>query len=466
MADEVWIKMLKEKLKDYNTPPQPNGWQQLERELASAKPLGVGQNRSKRLYLHRWSVGIAAALLAGISAVGIWLMQLPEIQEMRMEAEHTMPVSHSTSETVTSNPQQRVSTLEARQLPAFSATDNPSVVRSNETSVSRESILHNTIISAQSGKQRSLIGTENSTSSAAPQPSANTGIFETSKPQPALSESSANSSDLSTDDRQRQDIVRQDLEETTQYMGAPRRNPSADSYHPSHRQTDGRWSLALSVGKPGGRTSGNDFLPTGIQQSPSANVLGTRIERPMMGVGTAVVYENQELVFENGTPFQQNDKRRITSAHHKLPVSVGVTVRKELPRRFSVETGLVYTFLASDICYEDSPEELSQKLHYIGIPFRANWSFVRTSQFDVYVSAGGMVEKCVYGKLGTESQTVKPVQWSLTGSVGAQYNISQHVGIYVEPGVAYFFDDGTEVATIRKENPCNFTLQAGLRLTY
>ena len=72
------------------------------------------------------------------------------------------------------------------------------------------------------------------------------------------------------------------------------------------------------------------------------------------------------------------------------------------------------------------------------------------------------MEKCVYGKIGSESETVKPLQFSVMGAVGAQYNISRRVGVYVEPGVSYFSD----VQTIRKENPCNFTLQGGIRLTY
>ena len=203
-----------------------------------------------------------------------------------------------------------------------------------------------------------------------------------------------------------------------------------------------------------------------IQQSPNAGVLGNRIDLTTMADGAVAVYEDQELVFENGVPYLRSGERKIASVDHKMPVSVGISVRKELPRGFSVETGLVYTFLSSDIRYENSVEELSQKLHYLGIPLRANWSFVRTSLFDIYVSAGGMVEKCVYGKLGTESQTVKPVQWSVMGNIGVQYNIGKRVGIYVEPGVSYFFDDGSSVQTIRKENPCNFTLQAGLRLTY
>ena len=47
-----------------------------------------------------------------------------------------------------------------------------------------------------------------------------------------------------------------------------------------------------------------------------------------------------------------------------------------------------------------------------------------TKNFTMYVSAGGAIEKCVYGKIGTESETVKPVQLSVMGAVGAQYNIS------------------------------------------
>ena len=94
-----------------------------------------------------------------------------------------------------------------------------------------------------------------------------------------------------------------------------------------------------------------------------------------------------------------------------------------------MESGLTYTYLASDVRYEGSSEKISQKLHYIGIPVRANWNFVDAKNFTMYVSAGGAIEKCVYGKIGTESETVKPVQLSVMGAVGAQYNISNRVGL-------------------------------------
>ena len=77
-----------------------------------------------------------------------------------------------------------------------------------------------------------------------------------------------------------------------------------------------------------------------------------------------------------------------------------------------------------------------------------------------------MIEKAVYGKLGDEDITVKPLQLSISSALGAQLNINKNIGLYLEPGVAYFFDDGSEIETIRKETPFNFNLQAGVRFTY
>ena len=76
------------------------------------------------------------------------------------------------------------------------------------------------------------------------------------------------------------------------------------------------------------------------------------------------------------------------------------------------------------------------------------------------------MEKCIYGKIGSKTEIVDPIQLSVMASTGIQYNISHRVGIYVEPGISYYFDDGSEIQTIRKENPFNFTLQAGLRFSY
>ncbi len=142
------------------------------------------------------------------------------------------------------------------------------------------------------------------------------------------------------------------------------------------------------------------------------------------------------------------------------------TFTKGLAKGFSLETGLTYTLLSSDAKLAGEEQQIEQKLHYIGIPLRANWNFLDKKLVTLYVSGGGMVEKCVYGKLGSEKETVKPLQFSVSGGVGAQINATKRLGIYVEPGVAYYFNDGSDIQTIRKENPFNFNIQAGVRLTY
>lgn len=101
---------------------------------------------------------------------------------------------------------------------------------------------------------------------------------------------------------------------------------------------------------------------------------------------------------------------------------------------------------------------------------------MENSWLSVYASAGGVMEKCVSGKLETVTVTnggnrtsentsldVDPLQWSVTAAAGAQVNFTSRFGLYVEPGIAYYFDDHSGVETIRKEHPLNFNLQLGLR---
>ena len=89
------------------------------------------------------------------------------------------------------------------------------------------------------------------------------------------------------------------------------------------------------------------------------------------------------------------------------------------------------------------------------------------------------MEKCVKSQLkthyemqndlsfiGDDHLDVKDLQWSVLASLGAQFNITDHLGIYAEPGAIYYFDDGTDVSTIRKEKPFNINLQIGLRFGF
>jgi len=147
---------------------------------------------------------------------------------------------------------------------------------------------------------------------------------------------------------------------------------------------------------------------------------------------------------------------------HKQPFSAGLSVRKELSDRWAIESGLVYTQLNSELSVgTGAVSQEDQKLHYVGIPIKADLSLYKNKRVNLYAAAGGMVEKCVGGDVKPT-----PLQLSLTAAVGVQYKLSDRLSLYAEPGLSYHFDDGSPVSTIRKEKPLNINMLCGVRMTY
>lgn len=170
-----------------------------------------------------------------------------------------------------------------------------------------------------------------------------------------------------------------------------------------------------------------------------------------------------------------------TDAKHYMPVRAGITASWEFAPKWSVESGLTYSWLLSDIrtgsdsYYVDS----RQTLHYLGIPLNIGYSFLDSRWIRVYVSAGGMMEKCIGGRVKSDfvhngdvrnsendRLTVSPLQWSVAVSAGLQFSITRLVGIYVEPGVSYHFDNGADVQSVYTDKPLNFNMTLGLRFSF
>ena len=57
-----------------------------------------------------------------------------------------------------------------------------------------------------------------------------------------------------------------------------------------------------------------------------------------------------------------------------------------------------------------------------------------------------------------------PCQWSTTLGLGLQYDLTPHLGIYLEPSLQYFFNDGSDIKSYRTEHPLQITLPLGIRL--
>ena len=439
MEDELWMRKIKERLDDYSEPLPVSGWERLEKDLSVSKPPVAGKRRI--IPFRRWAVAAAAALLVAVSSVSVWLLQSPVGEEMRNTAAPTLAaVPDKLPEQQTPSVRTEITEPDYRAQKQESPADR-----------NRRSLLAQQLNTADETEREAVVQSLNA------EPEVQTGNVQERTAESAQANQEA-----------AEEVVAE--EERTEKV--ERRRPSGrDKLHlpvgGTKREQSRGWSVGLAVGNTGGLISGSSMDESGLlQNGQSFGVSGGRVDLTTMSDGIMEVPDGQELVFKDGIPYLQRSSGQVVDIDHKQPLSFGFSVRKGLARGFSVETGLTYTYLASDVKFAGSSETVSQKLHYLGIPLRANWNFVDKKSFIMYVSAGGAMEKCVYGKIGSKNETVKPLQFSVMGAVGAQYNISSRVGIYVEPGVSYFFDDGSDIETIRKENPCNFTLQGGVRLTY
>lgn len=162
---------------------------------------------------------------------------------------------------------------------------------------------------------------------------------------------------------------------------------------------------------------------------------------------------------------------------HQLPITIQFSLSHQLSRRLSLETGLSYTQLKSTFNTGSSLAYIQerQRIHYLGIPLRFGWRWYSRAHVSLYSSAGAMLELPIYANTDIrhinnglnafqkdESLSV-PCQWSTTLGIGLQYDFTPHLGIYLEPSLQYFFNDGSDIKTYRTEHPLQITLPIGLR---
>lgn len=222
-----------------------------------------------------------------------------------------------------------------------------------------------------------------------------------------------------------------------------------------------RWTLSTSAMTGMGASSVTNSTATYVEAVGPDDVMWA--DNPQLGIG----------IFNQG-------KSVKTEYKHRLPVRVGINVAYRLTDRLSVESGVSYTRLSSDMKdgTKNNYSSGSQKLDYIGVPLNVKYRAFGYRRLSVYASAGLLTEKCVSGKTTheyvisgekkkheAEDVAAKPWQLSVNAALGAQFDVLRNVGVYVEPGVSYYFDDRSTLSTIYKEKPLNFNLNLGVRYT-
>ncbi len=224
-------------------------------------------------------------------------------------------------------------------------------------------------------------------------------------------------------------------------------------------------SLSASANGIGGYINDNNFTVRPNTQPTTGDLPQTR-----MGGGILSDMLNSPSTPEP-TPMEVFD--------HKLPLRFSVSLSFPIYKNLNIETGIVYSFLKSEIRYGDFLSGIwngNQKLHFLGVPIGARYTPFKFQRLDIYTTGGAMMEKCIAGSLKEDRSSgisysypgckERPFQICLNAAVGIQYNIAKELGIYLEPGLGFYLKNGSKLHTIYGKRPVTFNLNIGIRFTH
>ena len=169
-----------------------------------------------------------------------------------------------------------------------------------------------------------------------------------------------------------------------------------------------------------------------------------------------------------------------STSRYGLPVSVGAGVKIDFTPKWSLGVGLNYTLLTRTFngTYTHVSEagaidnlvtsDIRNSQHYIGIPVNAYYDIVDSRNVNFYAYAGGAVEKCIsdkYSVLNTSiihKEKVSGFQWSANVGIGVGFKLGEHLGLYIDPSLRYYFDCD-QPHNIRSAQPLMLGFEVGLR---
>ena len=141
------------------------------------------------------------------------------------------------------------------------------------------------------------------------------------------------------------------------------------------------------------------------------------------------------------------------------PLTFSADIVYPLTDKLSLRSGFFYTWLHSSYTLKQNAKEkyITQNLHYLGIPLRADWSLAKAGIFDFYLSAGGSVAYLISGA------NEHPWQFSADLAAGAVWTCTPRIGLYLEPQLNYYFDDGSDIYNYYSAQPLSFSARLGIR---
>jgi len=447
MSNKDWTSKLRDQMTDYQEPVKHDLWAGIAQSLAQNQPVagenGVPENhpvkrvekepKARVITLKRWSAAAAAVALLGIGGSYVYLHQ-EDVEQGNAQLASLASSEASSASSAASSSLSASSSSHSKQVPLLAADNKSADSKSRQKAASSAA---------------SLLSSDYASvpvQSAAPMNDEGEKMVAVASDEAPLVASKYKSA------------------EKAQSQAEPN---SSSSYHFSRNSDVAGVSMKLYAENLGagmgnvnsGSNIANRYSDSGVMADPMPGVY------PDPSVGGS-----NDVDYLMAAAYKALQKSPQGKAKHHAPVSVGMQIAFGVAPRLSLSTGVVYTRTSSDF-YPYAPNNdynVHQVLHYVGIPVGLNYELWRSGGFHAYVMAGAEAAYNVKNDTdedGTRKQDAKRdrVQFSGKASLGAQYDISPSVGLYIEPGAKYYFDNGSDIENTFKDKKLNFNLQFGLR---
>ncbi len=415
MNKDIWTDKLRDKLADAQSPVPEDLWKDIEQKLDA---LPVDKRKPRVLPIYRWVAAAACLLL--LVGVGVSLLH----QTTTLPAEIAVPADGGRQM--------------AQGKPNASSSSNASTPSAVSALLAKAE--PNVVMSNKRNEKPLSVSSEDIVEEAVPAP---TAMSSTDEPPVESAQAKKTLPPMPKAKMQGKSTPQDNARSETRFVAS-----SASRHARSAGWSAGVYASNVMLGN----------ISSGVNSAPVLAVMSNNFYAEMDA--------DNKLMAASRPRYVEDAKEK---ADHKMPVSFGVSVKYQLTDRWALATGAVYTRLRSDFTHQTSTGSIvdEQVLHYIGVPLKVEYRVWSIGGFSSYLTAGGEMDKNFKAKVvtdGTEQDIRKDrLQWSADAAVGAQYNIIPQLGVYVEPGVKYYFNNHSQVENTFKDKPWNFNLQIGLR---
>ena len=447
MSNKDWTSKLRDQMTDYQEPVKHDLWAGIAQSLAQNQPVagenGVPENhpvkrvekepKARVVTLKRWSAAAAAVALLGIGGSYVYLHQ-EDVEQGNAQLASLASSEASSASSAASSSLSASSSSHSKQVPLLAADNKSADSKSRQKAASSAASLLSSDYASVPVQSAAPMNDEGETMVAVASDEAPLVASKYKSAEKAQSQAEPNSSSSYHFSRN-SDVAGVSMKLYAENLGAGMGNVNS------------------------GSNIANRYSDSGVMADPMPGVY------PDPSVGGS-----NDVDYLMAAAYKALQKSPQGKAKHHAPVSVGMQIAFGVAPRLSLSTGVVYTRTSSDF-YPYAPNNdynVHQVLHYVGIPVGLNYELWRSGGFHAYVMAGAEAAYNVKNDTdedGTRKQDAKRdrVQFSGKASLGAQYDISPSVGLYIEPGAKYYFDNGSDIENTFKDKKLNFNLQFGLR---